>query len=54
MQTLAQQYPKAKLHGFSVVALGFEKLVFERFGLTDIDTARLSVHGGQPLRQKPL
>jgi hypothetical protein len=34
MQTLAQQYPQAKLHGFSVVALGFEKLVFERFGLT--------------------
>jgi hypothetical protein len=50
MQTLAQQYPQAKLHGFSVVALGFEKLVFERFGLTDIDTARLSVHGGQPIR----
>ena len=48
MQTLAQQYPKAKLHGFSVVALGFEKLVFERFGLTDIDTARLSAHDGQP------
>ncbi len=29
MRSLLEQYPQAKLHGFSVVALGFERLVFK-------------------------
>jgi hypothetical protein len=28
MRSLIERYPLAKLHGFSVVALGFERIVF--------------------------
>jgi len=29
LQALQQQYPEAKLHGFAIVALGFERLVWQ-------------------------